>query len=405
MLWYAGIDWADRHHDVVVIDETGQMVTSKRVEHTKAGLELLVQFLEGITGSSQKEQMACLIETKYGLLTTVLLEAGFAVYPINPKTIDRRRVPSGAKTDLIDAYLLAKTGRSDLADLRRLQPDSALIQELKGLTRDQEQLIQMQTRLVNQLTACLKAYYPVALSLFSKLHQRSTLRFLQTYPTPQAAMAASVEHLTSVLKQTHHPQAEQVAIRVVETLRRPHLTADPITTRTKARLMAALVAQLLTLLDQMALYDREIEALFVRHADSPIFQSLPGTGRRIAPRLLAEWGDDRSRYLSGRSVQALAGTAPVPYESGTYRSAHRRSACLKPLRNALYQFAWQSTLSEPWAKDYYRRKREQGKSHSVAIRALSNTWVRILFRMWADQHPYERSRFEAAQGAHASRAT
>ena len=151
-MWYAGIDWADTKHDVVVLDDTGHQVASKRVAHTKGGLETLVQFLGGISGPAQKEHMACIIETNHGLLIAALLEAGFPVYPVNPKTIDRRRVPSGAKTDLIDAYLLAKTGRSDLTDLRRLQPDSPLIQELKTLTRDQEQLIQMQTRLVNQLT-------------------------------------------------------------------------------------------------------------------------------------------------------------------------------------------------------------------------------------------------------------
>jgi transposase len=220
-MWYAGIDWADVHHEVVVIDERGQIVASKRVEHTKAGLEGLGQFLESISGPAQKEQLACIIETTHGLLIAALLEAGFPVYPVNPKTIDRRRVPSGAKTDLIDAYLLAKTGRSDLADLRRLQPDSPLIQELKQLTRDQEQLIQMQTRLVNQLTASLKAYYPVALSLFAKLQQRSTLRFLQAYPTPQAAQAAQLAQITSVLKQAGHHQAETVAAKVFEKLHQP----------------------------------------------------------------------------------------------------------------------------------------------------------------------------------------
>ena len=76
----------------------------------------------------------------------------------------------------------------------------------------------------------------------------------------------------------------------------------------------------------------------------------------------------------------------------------------KPLRNALYQFARATTLTEPWAKDYYHRKRAQSKSHSVAVRALSNTWVRILFRMWVRKPAYERSIFEAAQGAHAPRA-
>src|SRR5512135_1000522 len=153
-----------------------------RVEHTPEGLKKLVSFLREI---APLDQIACILETKHGLLITALLEAGLALYPVNPKTIDRTRAASGAKTDLIDAFLLAKHGRAEWAVLRRLDPDSPAIAELKALTRDQDALIKMQTRLLNQLTACLKAYYPAALQLFTKLQQRSTLIFLQTYPTPQ----------------------------------------------------------------------------------------------------------------------------------------------------------------------------------------------------------------------------
>ncbi len=169
-----------------MIDEKGHKRGSLRVSHTKAGLSKLNTFLEQIIGTASKEEMACIIETTHGLLIAHLLEEGWPVYPVNPRTVDRRRAASGAKTDTIDAYLLAKTGRADLADLHRLIPDGEKVAELKTLTRDQDSLIQMQTRLVNQLTACLKAYYPVALELFGKLHQRSTLLFLHTYPTPQA---------------------------------------------------------------------------------------------------------------------------------------------------------------------------------------------------------------------------
>ena len=109
-----------------------------RVAHTPQGLADLNTFLLGIT--REVEQMACIIETNHGLLITALLEAGWPVYPVNPKTVDRKRGAAGAKTDLIDAYLLAKTGRSDLADLRRLSPDSPIVQELKELTRDQDSL-------------------------------------------------------------------------------------------------------------------------------------------------------------------------------------------------------------------------------------------------------------------------
>src|SRR6266487_2303959 len=174
-MWYAGIDWADDHHDLVVLDEPGRQVRTLRVAHTPAGLAHLTAALEQICGSDAKLQLACFVETNRGLLIAALLEAGFPVYPVNPKTVDRRRNAAGVKTDQVDAYLLAKTGRSDLADLRPLTPDSPLIAELKVLSRDQDCLIVSQTRILNQLTACLKAYYPVALTLFAKLHQQSTI--------------------------------------------------------------------------------------------------------------------------------------------------------------------------------------------------------------------------------------
>jgi transposase len=387
-----------------VLDETGRQLGSIRVDHTPEGLAKLTPFLEQLTGPD-KEQVACIVETNRGLLIAFLLEAGWPVYPVNPRTVDRRRSASGAKTDTIDAYLLAKTGRADFADLRRLTAESELIAELKALTRDQDALIQMQTRLVNQLTACLKAYYPVALSLFAgALQQHSTLVFLQTYPTPQAALAASVEQIAQVLKHAGHTTAEQVAPKIFQTLHQPHLTATASTTRTKSRLMLALVAQLLPLVEQISAYNKEIDTLFLTHPDREIFATLPGAGKRLAPRLLAEIGDDRSRYADAASLQALAGTSPVLFQSGMYLKAHRRYGCIKPLRNALHQFARPCTRQEAWARDYYQRKRAAGKSHTVAVRALANVWLRIIFAMWLKSECYQAAIFQTARHEHARNA-
>jgi len=400
---FCGIDWANDHHDALSIDEQGQQLGSIRVAHTPQGLSQLDAYLERIAGPGGKEQVACIVETTHGLLIAHLLEQGWAVYPVNPRTVERRRAPSGAKTDIIDAYLLAKTGRADFQDLRRLNPDNEQIQELKTLTRDQDGLVRMQTRVVNQLTACLKAYYPVALEVFGKLQQASTLAFLRAYPTLQAARAASVEELAALLKQARYPGARQKAEALAKHLRQPCLQANEVTTRTKSRLMLALVDQLEPLLKQIAEYDKEIERLFLMHADSELFQALPRAGSRLAPRLLAEMGDDRSRYESACSLQALAGTSPVLFQSGTYQKAHRRLGCIKPWRNALQQFAWQSTLQEAWAKEYYQRKRAEGKSHSVAVRALANVWARILYAIWKKREPYQTTTFEQARQAHALR--
>jgi len=131
---------------------------------------------------------------------------------------------------------------------------------------------------------------------------------------------------------------------------------------------------------------------------------LPGAGKRLAPRLLAEIGDDPARYETAASLQALGGTSPVLFQSGNYSKPHRRLGCIKPLRNALHQFAWQSTLQEEWASVYYERKRAEGKSHSVAVRALSNIWARIIFAMLTSHTPYDRTKFEAARQLHTCKA-
>lgn len=403
-MFYAGIDWADQKHDGLVLDEAGRKLGSLRVAHTPEGLAKLDAWLAQIIGEQSREQMACIIETTHGLLIAFLLEHGWPVYPVNPRTVDRKRSASGAKTDAIDAYLLAKTGRSDFADLHRLTPNSEKVAELKTLTRDQDSLIQMQTRLVNQLTACLKDFYPVALHLFSKLQQKSTLLFLQTYPTPQKAMGASIQQITQTLKQAGHTRAETTAVSIFETLHQPHLSANEVTTRTKSRLLLALIAQLLPLLEQIAAYDEEIERLFLSHEDNVVFSSLPGAGKRLAPRLLAEIGDDPSRYESAASLQALGGTSPVLFQSGNYSKPHRRLGCIKPLRNALHHFAWQSTQQEEWASAYYQRKRAEGKSHSVAVRALSNIWARILFAMLTSHKPYVSATFETSKQLHTLKA-
>jgi len=375
------------------------------VAHSAEGLSTLVTFLKGSGDvADHPDHLACIVETNRGLLITALLDAGLPVYPVNPKTVDRPRKPAGAKTDAIDAYLLARTGRSDLADLRRLTPDSPLIAELKVLTRDQDTLIQSQTRLVNQLTACLKAYYPVAVDLFGKLQQPTTLAFLQAFPTLEQARVASVEQITTVLKGAGHPTAEAKARQIHARVGQPQLAADPIVTRTKTRLMLTLVSQLRVLLPEIAAYDEEITRLFRLHSDSRAFARLPRAGTRLASRLLAEWGDGRGRYTDGASVQALAGTSPVPFQSGNFAKAHRRYACNKPLRHALQQFAWQSTQKEAGALAYYQRKRRERKSYSMAVRALVNQWVHLIYALWANHDTYDPAIFLRAQQAHAPRA-
>ena len=397
-MYFVGIDWADLHHDVAVLDEKGRELKYFTIPHSREGMEQLKQKLLSINPSP--ESFACLLETKNGLLVQFLLEAGFLVYPLNPKVVDYRRKPSGAKSDPIDARLLANIGRSDLGQLKRLKPDTELISELKMLTRDQDSLIQESTRLTNKLIACLKEYYPMALEFFSKPTLPVALKFLKHYPLPDLVRETTVPELAAFLKACKHPQPNQTAISIWQKAQEPQLRASAPTVRAKCRLMLALVAQLETVKEQIAAYDEEINRLFQLHSDSRIFASLPGAAGRLAPRLLAEWGDDRERYEDAAVVQALAGTSPVLFQSGKYRFARQRRSCIKPFRRVMHLFAFQSIRQVCWAREYYSTKRSQGKTHHEALRALANIWVRIIFAMWKNGTCYNEATFVAARARH-----
>lgn len=399
-MFIVGIDWADQKHDVAVTKETGEKVLVLTISHDHQGMISLADHLQKL--SPNKEDFACIVETNNGLLVHFLTEAGFPVYPLNPKIVDARRKPSGAKSDAVDALILADIGRADLPRLRRLHASSELLQELRVLTRDQDNLIDDSTRLTNQLIACLKEYYPVAVRLFSKMTSPVTLNFLKAFPSLQHARQLDVPSLAQFLKEHRHPKPNETAIAIHTKLQEKQLEASPAVTRAKVRLMLTILSQLEPLIENIKAYDKEIQKLFTQHSDSRIFVSLPRAGERLAPRMLAEWGDDRSRFESASVVQAMAGTSPVLYQSGKFCYARQRKSCIKSFRRLMHQFAFQSIsqYGVPWARDYYDSKRKQGKKHHEAVRQLANVWVRIIYALWINGTPYNEQMFLEAKTRH-----
>jgi hypothetical protein len=90
----------------------------------------------------------------------------------------------------------------------------------------------------------------------------------------------------------------------------------------------------------------------------------------------------------------------VVIQSGTYRGVRRRRACVKAFREALYHFARESALVEEWAREFYRRKRQQGKTRAMTLRALANQWVRIIYALWHKRERYDPAVYLAARQAH-----
>lgn len=395
-----GIDWADEKHDACVRDELGQVLDEFSFPHTEEGLEQLRHRVMAAAGGAEATVL-CAIETNQGLLVNFMLEQGWVVYPINPKSVDRYRdrlKTARVKSDRLDAWLNADILRTDRHLHRPLQPDSEQVRELRELTRGREDLVQEGTRLVNQLKVCLKAYWPESISLFADLKTQWVLAFLAKYSTLEIARKASVAALQAFLKEQRHPQWRQLGEDLHTALRAPHIAAPPFLTRTRSRQALHLVRQLQTLTQDLKAYDKEIERLLREHPDGQLYLSLPGAGPTLAARLLAEIGDDRGRYATANSLQCEAGTAPVTQISGkTLRVVKFRRACKKQLRHALHLFAGCSLPRSDWAHDLYHEQRKQGKRHAEALRVVAHKWLKIIFAMRTTRTLYDEQRFLAAR--------
>jgi len=241
-MFYVGIDWADLKHDICVVDEKGERVVKFIIPHTAQGLSKLHHRLSMLTPN--RDELLVALETDKGLVVSFLLDLGYTVYPINPKVVSRYRDryrTSGAKSDPLDALVLANILRTDRHRFRPIMPDSTLARELKVLTRDHKHLVKSRTALSNQLTACLKAYYPRALELFSKVTQPITLAFLKAYPTPQGASGLSLKGLKCFLREHRYTHPQRVE-ELYKTLKQPQMRVESWLVRAKSRHMLALVA-------------------------------------------------------------------------------------------------------------------------------------------------------------------
>jgi len=396
---FVGFDWASDHHDVAVVDHQGRIVSEFRFDDTAEGWQMLFRKLGALSNP------AVAIETTNGPAVERLLEAGLAVYPVNPLSAKRyreRKTTSGTKTDRFDAWSLADALRVDGHAWRPLKPDDPLTVELRLLCRDEIALIQQRTALVCQLRAALAAYYPAALDAFDDWTLPAAWAFIETFPTPQALTKAGKRKWEKFLHVHKLYRPTTYEKRLTLFANAETLCGGPAATNAKSMLAVALAGQLRVLQKHLDKFRERIQELFARHPDHDIFGSLPGAAQKLAPRLLSELGDDRQRFKSPEALQCYAGTAPVTYQSGQIKKTTFRQACQKFLRATVHLWANLSRAECPWADAYYRRKRAQGQSHACALRCLGQRWLKILWKMWQTGQPYRPEYHQRNQLKHGS---
>lgn len=398
---FAGFDWADDHHDIVILDRQGKIVEQWTFEHT----------LEGWTECRKKlavygSGLGIALETSRGLAVDELLRTEATLFPVQPVAASRlrdRKAPSGAKSDRSDCWALAEGLRLDGQTWRALASEDPLVLELRLLCRDESSLIQQRTLLVNQLQSALKEYYPTAIEAFEDWTAPHAWEFLLQFPSPALLEKAGRRRWEKFLHTHKLWRPETAEKRLQAFARAQEWKPSPAVVAAKSQLALTLAALLQKLQRELDHYRDRIQALFISHPDHELFSSLPGAGSTLAPRLLAELGQDRDRFPTAQSLQCLGGTAPVSFISGQIHRVRIRRQCIRPLRHALHLWANCSRSKSAWAGAYYLSLRKRGKSHACALRCLAHRWLEIVWKMWQDRTCYDAERHLANLIKHGSK--
>jgi transposase len=201
-----GIDWAEDHHDIALVNQAGNLLARRRISDDAAGLAQLLDLLAG-HGDTADDPIPVAIETPRGLLVACLRATGRPVYPINPMAVARyrdRHSVAGRKSDHGDAVVLANVLRTDMHAHRPLPADTELAQAIAVLARAQQDAVWDRTQAHNRLRSHLREYYPGFLAAFAAasggIMRPEARAILAAAPTPAGAARLTVAQLRGLLK-------------------------------------------------------------------------------------------------------------------------------------------------------------------------------------------------------------
>ena len=237
-----GIDWAEAHHDVALVDAGGTTVAKLRIDTGLPGFTSLMALIA--EHSDEPSEVVVAIETDKNLVVAALQAAGFTVYAINPRAVARyreRSAQAGGKSDPGDAIVLANILRTDLAVHRRLPRISEGGLAVKALARQHQEAIWARQLTVNRLRSVLLEFYPNAIKAFPVLTHKAAIEVLASAPSPAHGLKLTQKRVVALLRRSGRGDRPGLAEGILAHLHEPALRQRPAVEAALSKAVVGLV--------------------------------------------------------------------------------------------------------------------------------------------------------------------
>lgn len=390
-----GIDCSDSFHHFYgrsCLDNTEvKGVVLQRQQDLQAWIEQLrTQFPCG--------RIQICIEVKDGPLVEFLRTFAFVeIYPINPAAANSFRkglYPSGAKDDPSDAQMLWEYLNKHRDRLRRLLTRSPQTHQLDELTRQRRRFVQQRTRAIQALQGVLKLHYPQAMEFFPDWSKSIALKFLRKWPDPVSLAKTRPSSLRRFFYANRCRSESLMDKRLKIHSQIQTNSVDEVSLQLGVLELRAYL-QIIEELNQIVqTYDEEIQSCYEQHHQKALFDSFPGAGKVLAPRLASALNAYTDYCHNAQDLAVYSGVAPIRKKSGKSCSIHKRLHIPAFLHQTMIEFAQWSLRYSKWAAVYYSYRKDILKqSHNSILRSLAFKWIRILFKCWQTNTPYDEDRY------------
>ena len=281
-----GVDWADKKHDFCETTDLGKTHSYGVISSKPEAIHLWMMSLKN-RFPNQKIAISCEL-VKGPLIYALLKYDHITIFSINPSTVDKYRKAfshSGAKDDPTDAKIQVEILQLHMPKLRVIEPDDSGIRTLAQLVEYRRKLVQDRVNLSNRVTGILKSYFPQVLDLFQEKDTVIFCDFLIKWPDLSSAKKARKLTLTNFFNK-HNSRYQDKNQQRIETIKNAlHLTEDPGVVDPSCLMIKLLIPQLKCLLESIETIDKAIRRRYKEQTDSDIFDSFPGAGPQLAPRI------------------------------------------------------------------------------------------------------------------------
>lgn len=389
------LDWADDKHDFAYAcagspdRQTGVIAHEPKVLH---------EWLRRLRQQYPWGRFEVIVELKKGPLIEVLRAYDFIdIYPIPTTSASyfrRSLFPSLSKNDLLDTSILLDLLEGHKDRLRPLIQSDPQIVLLDGLNQMRRDLVEQRVKAVQKLQNVLKGYYPQALKLAGDLTRPMAARFLKRWPTWQSLDQTRPQTLKNFYHQNDSRSQQLIQERLRLLQQSQALTNDPVSLELGELKALNLIEQIKNLNTHIQELEKRIHEVYQAHPQKPLIDSLPRAGKALAPRLLAAMAEHMKTCQSAKELATLTAVAPLKIQSNKRWIVTARYFKPKFLHQTFVEYAEQSRLKSKWAKAYYQYHKDVlKKTHRAILRSLAYKWIRILFRCFQQNDPYDEKKY------------